>query len=225
MILRKILVAMKNPAQWKRLYVLICSFFINVFKYRNFSLNPNTRQNWNGMLSNYDDFWRDENYHHVLDLFPRDEKFSLLDVGCAIGDGCELLYEHFPQAIITGADISDVGIKKAKKKTKGVEYVVLDILEEPIPEKYDWILIVETLEHFDDPFMVVEKCLKSVNKALIISVPYKQKIPKNKLANIGQHRYSFDEETFSNYNCRVVKITEYVEVTKAQCIIYEIQPG
>lgn len=204
---------------------MICSFFVNIFKYRNFSINPNTRQHWNDMLSKYNDFWRNENYYHVLDLFPEDEKFSLLDIGCALGDGCELLYEHFPQANITGADISDIGIKKAAKKTKGVKYIVLDIHIDPIPEKYDWILIVETLEHFDEPFSVIEKCLKNVNKALIISVPYKQKIlSENKLINIGTHRYSFDEETLSNYNCRVVKITEYVEVTKAQCIIYEIRP-
>lgn len=47
------------------------------------------------------------------------------------------MQEKFPKAKITGVDISEVGIEKAKQKTKSVEYFVLDILKDPIPKIYD----------------------------------------------------------------------------------------
>ncbi len=197
----------------------------NCFKYQNFSTNLNSKKYWNERLSDFDSFWRNENYLHILDLLPKDKKFSLLDIGCAIGDGCELLKEKFPRAKITGVDISEIGIEKAIQKTKGVEYFVLDILKDPISMKYDYITIIETLEHFDNPFAVVDICLKHVVDSLIISTPYNQENFSGRIRSVSEHRYSFNEKTFANYNnCRVVKITEFVKATKNKCIIYEIRP-
>lgn len=223
MILKKILWAMVNPWKWRKLWQRIRLLTENIIDYRLFSLNPNTKRHWNDKLSAVGDFWRDENYHHILDMFPQDEAFSLLDIGCAIGDGCELLKEKFPKAEITGVDISDIAIEKAKNKTRSVQYFVLDILKEPIPEKYDYIVIVETLEHFDTPFVVIDRCLKHVRKSIIVSVPYGQSITGGMLRE-SEHRHSFDEKSFTNYNCRIVKVTEFVEVTGDRCIIYEIRP-
>ena len=223
--LKRILLAIKKPTAWRILYESFYSFFTNVIQYQNFSVNRNTKKVWNNIFLGAHNFWRDEHYHYVLDIFPKDKEFSLLDIGCAIGCGCELLHEKFPKAKITGVDISDVGIETAKQKNKDIDYFVLDILKDPIPGTYDWITIVETLEHFDDPFSVIDKCLAHVREALIISVPYKQKLSSSKkMTNVAWHRHVFDEETFINYNCNVVKVTEYIESTKAQCIIYEIKP-
>lgn len=220
----RILLVIIKPWKWRELCRQIRILVSNVIEYRNFSFNPNTKKFWNDRLSGFDTFWRNENYYHILDLFPEDKEFSLLDIGCAIGDGCELLQEKFPKANITGVDISEVGIEKAKSKTQEVKYFVLDVLKQPISEKYDYITIIETLEHFDDPFIVVDKCLKHAKKSLIISVPYhdQKHSPKGGI-NVSEHRRVFDENTFADYNCRVVKITEFVKVTQARCIVYEIQ--
>jgi 2-polyprenyl-3-methyl-5-hydroxy-6-metoxy-1,4-benzoquinol methylase len=225
MMLKKILLAIINPWKWNKIYEQVSTLLNNIIEYRDFSFNPNSRGYWDKRLSMYDNFWRNENYCHILDLLPQDKEFSLLDIGCAMGDGCELLQEKFPKAKITGVDISSVGIEKAKQKTKSVQYFVLDILKHPIPKKYDYITMIETLEHFDNPFAVVDKCLKYVRQSLIISAPYyNQKHYSEKMANLSEHRYNFDEKTFTNYNCRVAKITEFVKVTEARCIIYEIRP-
>lgn len=221
---KRILLVMIKPWKWGQLCRQIHTFVSNVIEYRNFSFNPNTKRFWDDRLSGFGSFWRNENYYYILDLLPEDKEFSLLDIGCALGDGCELLQERFPMARITGADISNVGIEKAKQKTKSVQYFVLDILRQPIPNKYDYITIIETLEHFDDPFAVVDKRLKHVNESLIISVPYYgQKHSSEVVINLSEHRFVFDEKTFANYNCRVVKITEFVNITEAKCIIYEIR--
>jgi len=185
--------------------------------------NPNTREHWNRKLSRYDTFWRNENYYHILDLFPKNEPFSLLDVGCAIGDGCVLLQKNFPKAKITGIDMSEVGIEKAKKKSKTIQYFVEDILKDSIPGTYDYIAIIQTLEHFDNPFFVIDKCLAHTRKSIIISTPYWPAFI-GKILCIGEHRYSFNKKTLAGYNHRVVKITGLVKVSKSRCIIYEVFP-
>jgi len=198
------------------------TLYINIYKYRVFSFNPNVKGYWNQKLSKINDFWRNENYYHILELFPHDSMFSLLDVGCAIGDGCELLQKKFPKAKITGIDISDIGIKKAKQKTKRVNYFVLNILKDPLTDIYDHIIVIETLEHFDNPFFIINKLLKHAKKSVIISVPYSPKFT-GKIAGM-EHRYAFNENTFSNsrYNYRIFKITDFIKATKSKCIIYEI---
>jgi 2-polyprenyl-3-methyl-5-hydroxy-6-metoxy-1,4-benzoquinol methylase len=205
---------------WRILYKQIPLFIENIVKYRNFSFNLNTKGYWNNKLSRFGHFWRDEHYRNILNLFPQDKAFSLLDIGCAIGNGCELLHEKFPRAKITGVDLSEVGIEKAKQNTKAVQYFVLNILKDPIPEKYDYITIIETLEHFDKPFVVVDKCLKHVKESIIISTPYSPHFSGRIRRRVEEHRYFFNEKTFANYNYRVVKITE----SKPERIIYEIRP-
>ena len=218
-IAKKTLMAVIDPRKWGTLYRKALLVVENAIEYGQFSLNPNTKKYWNGRLSEYGTFWRNEHYLHILELFPREKSFSLLDVGCAMGDGCELLQDEFPKARITGIDISDGGIEKAKRRTKCVEYRCLDIFKEPISGKYDYITIIETLEHFDNPFPVVENCLAHVEKALIVSVPY-----KDPPTLASEHRYTFDENTFADYRCEIVKLIDCVNVSGLACIIYRITP-
>lgn len=202
----------------------------NFVSYHRLSLNPNTKKYWDAKLSSYEKYWRNENYLSLLDLFPSGKRFSLLDIGCALGDGCELIKSHYPCASITGADISSTAIEKARGKGIEIEYILLDILRDPLPRKFDFITIIQTLEHFDDPFLVVKKCQQSTMKSVFVSVPYKQTCNKAgkefqaKLVNRTEHRYSFDEDTLSAFNAKVVRITPFQEGTQARCIIYEV-PG
>ena len=216
----KIILAVIKPWKWPEVYGKVLPIVKNTVKYHHFSLNPNTKRFWNERLNTLDSFWRNENYYHILDLFPRGKVFSILDIGCALGDGCKLLQEKFPEANISGIDISDIGIKKAKQKTKNIEYFCLDILKDPIPGKYDYITIIETLEHFNNPFPILDKCLEHAREAVIISVPYRQKATL-----VSEHRYMFHENTFAKYRRETVKLSDYVNVTKSKCIIYKITPG
>jgi SAM-dependent methyltransferase len=223
MILKKAFFALINPRKWGEMGRQVHLLLVNIFIHRNLSFNLNSKIYWNDKLSKFDEFWRDEHYVNILDLFPPDSEFSLLDVGCALGDGCELLKKNFPNAHITGIDISDVGIEKAKKKTKEIEYFVMDILKDPLPQMYDYIAIVQTLEHFDDPFLVVDKCLKHVNKELIISVPYTPD-SHGKILEVSEHRYFFNENTFKDYKSSVAKISDIETETIISSIVYKIQP-
>lgn len=182
--------------------------------------NPNTKNFWDKRLGGLNESWRDSHYHLITDLLEEDEGFSLLDVGCALGDGCEFLDSKFPKAEISGADFSEAGIEKARRKNKDINYILLDILKDEIPKSYDYITLIETLEHFDDPYIIVDKCLKSVKQALIITVPYRQ----NLALTFGEHRYRFDKDTFSEYNCETIKTTGFMRDTACRCIVYSIRP-
>jgi len=188
--------------------------------------NINTKKYWNKKLSAYNNFWRDESYHCFEKFLPPDELFSLLDIGCGLGDGTERLKRIFPKAKIYGADFSRVGIEKAKKRRSRVEYLLLDIENDPIPATYDYILIVETLEHLSNPFEVVDKCLKYTRKSLWISVPLADNASgrrPGKTVNVGEHVFDFNKESFSNYQARITLI-DVINDGLMPRIVFEIKP-
>lgn len=186
--------------------------------------NINTRKYWDKKLASYQDSWRDFPYENILEFLPKDNAFSLLDIGCALGDGCILLKKHFPDAHISGADFSEVAIEKARKRTGLVNFFVMDILKDSPPKKYDYIILLSTLEHFNNPHKVVDKCLDFVNRTLIIQAPYTEKIDEPCLYLRGLHRYLFNEETFKRYNFKILKITDLIEATGYRYIVYELRP-
>jgi len=134
--------------------------------------NLNSRSYWNKKLLSRGESWRDFPYHYLAEFLPENEAFSLLDIGCALGEGCTFLKSRFPESRISGADFSDAAIAKAKAKFKDIDFFILDIKKQNPPGKYDYITMLSTLEHFNNPLTVVDKCLLFANKALLVEVPY-----------------------------------------------------
>jgi 2-polyprenyl-3-methyl-5-hydroxy-6-metoxy-1,4-benzoquinol methylase len=186
--------------------------------------NVNTRKYWDSMFSKKENFLRDYPYRPLTEVLPRDKVFSLLDIGCAMGDGLELLAKSFPLAKFSGADLSPAGIEKALAKTKNIDYFVLDITKDELPKKYDFITLVHVLEHINDPFPIVDKCLKFVNEALIICTPYIEQFDNPRLYLSGEHRYLFNEHTFDRYNFQILKISEHIEAGGYKYILYKLKP-
>lgn len=186
--------------------------------------NSNTKKHWDGYLNGHGNFWRDFPYNFLLEELPQDLPFSLLDIGCALGDGCRLLKKHFPQARIIGADLSPVGIEKARAQSQDIEYFIFDLKKQEIPKKYDYLTLIHILEHFDDPYSIIDKCLKAVNQAVYISTPYGGEFDNPRLYWKGEHRYLFNEHTFKNYHTRVLKIGDRAEVAGTKYILYKIMP-
>ncbi len=184
----------------------------------------NTAGYWDRVFSKKENFLRDFPYRPLIDILPADRQFSLLDIGCGMGDGLELLKLHFPKAHFSGADISSLGIEKAKVKTKDINYFVMDIKNDAPPGKYDFITLIHVLEHLNDPYPIVEKCLKFVNESLIISTPYTEHFDNPRLYLSGEHRYLFNESTFREYKYKILRISEHIEAGGYKYILYEIKP-
>ncbi|MBI5873361.1 MAG: methyltransferase domain-containing protein [Candidatus Omnitrophica bacterium] len=186
--------------------------------------NPNTRLYWDRVFIRKAYPHGECRYENIEDFLPADGDFSLLDIGCALGDGCQLLKRRFPHAEISGADFSPVCIKEAGKKPMGIRYFLLDIIHDVPPRSFDFIILSHILEHMNDPYAIIEKCLPYAKKAILISTPYTKDFKNARLYAIGEHRYLFNEHSFDRYNAEVLRITPLIEATGYQNIIYRIDP-
>lgn len=122
------------------------------------------------------------------------QSVSILDWGCAEGQGVDLLSKTFTASNVTGLDVSEIAIQKSK-----LNYPDYDFIQgylNPDIHKFDAIITSNCLEHFDEPFEWVYKILECTNKYFIVLVPFEENIPKEDLSH--EHKYSFSEDSFPN---------------------------
>lgn len=186
--------------------------------------NMNTNKFWDRYYKSGENKLEDEDYEALKNVLDSSNDFSLLDIGCGEGAGCHLLQKTFPKSEINGSDFSSHAVKSAKNRYPHMNFFVLDITKDQLPKKYDYITIIETLEHITEPFPVVDKCLRNVNKSLIISVPFTPDLPTGKIKGGGVHVYSFNKKSFQNYNSEIKLIDVLHEGTMPR-IIFEIKPN
>ncbi len=159
--------------------------------------NPNTKKWWDGKFENGK--WTDlryirlrlEEYMFLMDILPRHEEFSLLDIGCASGYGLNFIKEHFPLANLCGLDFSEVAIGRAKESYPEIEFECADIQTYEFSKNYTYIIIVKALEHLTEPFSILDRCLEYAIESVIISTP-----PSDECV---EHVNYFCLRDFSNY--------------------------
>lgn len=213
------------PWNWLLLARQIYYVLRNALRYGNLSLDANSSRYFDDAFSRQQGEYFPEHYHKILKYLPRDRAISLCDFGCGTGEGTAFLRSQLPLARIAIADYSQVALDKTRARVPGVTAQLLDITKEPLQGTFDYILTVETLEHFSDPLAIARKLLGHVTEALLISVPY---TPDAELAGpvrlYSKHKFNFNEETFASIpGSKVLEVTEYIESTKQQCIFYEIR--
>ena len=64
-------------------------------------------------------------YAHLFERVDVKDK-DLIDIGCGLGRGCNLLKKHYPLKSITGIDININHVMFAKKNFKGIEFLQCD---------------------------------------------------------------------------------------------------
>ncbi len=167
--------------------------------------NINTKKYWDELLSN--DLWgrgRGKIYNKLVPFISKG-KVTVLDIGCAIGHGIMSLAGNLPNAVLEACDFSTIGIEKAKKIYGGkIRFFVHDVLKDQLDKDYDYILFVETLEHFENPDRIIKKYLSYCNK-MLVTVPYKEGLWK-------EHLYQFDEHSFNN----IKELKEYHILKKGE---------
>lgn len=75
---------------------------------------------------------------------------NVLEVGCGIGTFTELLLGYLKKGSILGTDISSTNIEVAKEtlsKYKNAEFLVTDMIDFQIDQKFDFIVMLDVLEH------------------------------------------------------------------------------
>lgn len=151
--------------------------------------------------------WEQNNGPRQTELFAhyfdqvitfREHNFTLLDVGCALGQAAAFFARRYPEAGISATDISDVAISRANEQYGDlVQFFTEDIAR--LNGQYDIIYCSNVLEHFHD-FTLKTRTLAACCKRLCIMVPYNERRRNgNKLvpdtSNL-EHQYSFYKDSF-----------------------------
>jgi len=100
-----------------------------------------------------------------------DKHSTILDVG--IGDGLISKYLIDRRMVdVTGLDISNIACQKSREK--GITVMVRDIntgLGLKDNELYDYILLIEVLEHIIYPHRLLSEAIHHARKAVIVTIP------------------------------------------------------
>lgn len=102
------------------------------------------------------------------DLDP-DQAFSLLDVGCALGDAIVHFASVYPRAELYGIDFSATAIDRCRQLHRSARFSQADMLS--LTGHYDIIYVSNVLEHFVD-FRERARYLAGHCSRLCIMVPF-----------------------------------------------------
>lgn len=149
---------------------------------------------WNRFFVKKGQQWRYKDYRHLETIFDLSVlRGSLLDVGCALGDGLIYLKNKCTRVdSFGGMDFSNQAIETCRTnlKLREMEFFQHDIIK-PFPVKYDNIICLETLEHVENPRSAIENLIDAAKSILIVGVPYhNRRLSEN-------HLWSFYENDFS----------------------------
>src|SRR5262245_65379937 len=90
-------------------------------------------------------------YEFAAESIPR-EPARILDIGSGLGHGGKRLMEICPSWRVEGFELSRSAAEAAVIPTR-----CGDLLRDPLPPGFDYLLLVQTLEHFRDTQAVARK--------------------------------------------------------------------
>jgi ubiquinone/menaquinone biosynthesis C-methylase UbiE len=101
----------------------------------------------------------------------KDVKGKVLDVGCGQGDVSEAVKHYYPDLSLTGVDISRGAIYNAKKRVKGVKFVVSDVQNLSFPDSsFDAVICLDVIEHVDRPQKALFEIARVLKKGGLLQI-------------------------------------------------------
>ena len=118
------------------------------------------------------------------------ESLTLVDWGCAQGDGTDVWATYIDAKQIAGVDFSSVAIEQATQRYPAIRFINEDWLEDgkSLPEKFDVVFSSNTLEHFHQPYDALRMLSGHAKKAIVLALPYRE------VERIDEHFFSFFPE-------------------------------
>lgn len=119
-------------------------------------------------------------YRTLLDYLPpwfmltaRQRKWSICDWGCGLGEGSDLLAHTFPGPV-TGIDFAAPAIEDATQRYGRPRFIATDLMTTDHDDAYNVVLSSNTLEHFSNPRIVLDRIATFASDALVIMVPFRE---------------------------------------------------
>jgi 2-polyprenyl-3-methyl-5-hydroxy-6-metoxy-1,4-benzoquinol methylase len=106
----------------------------------------------------------------ILDIYRN--RLSICDFGCSLGHCVSMMSKIFSNSKVVGIDIDQRRIDKAREFFPDSEFLCVDINNTDV--KYDIVFSSNTLEHFENPFEIIETLANYANRYLIFLVPFQE---------------------------------------------------
>jgi SAM-dependent methyltransferase len=94
---------------------------------------------------------------------------TVLDVGCGAGDNMSLLCEHAAEEKVTGADISDEALGRARNAWPRADFARLDIEDGRLDGTWDLVFCSLVLEHLPEDEAALANMRAMTGKALVLT--------------------------------------------------------
>lgn len=122
----------------------------------------------------------------------RQEKYSICDMGCALGEGTYYLSKHLGISV-DGKDVSDEAVQAASSKYPHLNFNQYDVTSGNFDETYNVVFCSNLLEHFDIPWNIFNNLTNIANDYIILQVPFRETL------KIEEHFYKFDTNNIPVY--------------------------
>lgn len=109
-------------------------------------------------------------YFHRHVKVPFSGPFTVLDVGCGLGDALPVWHEHYPEARLSGCDVAQSAVDRCAEAYGSIATFFRASFEE-IRGSWDVIFCSNTLEHFEQNVEIAQALL-GLCKILYVMTPY-----------------------------------------------------
>lgn len=147
--------------------------------------NINTPDYWDEFHRQHRSGW--DAAQDVCDVVSKSLPFpeaSVMDVGIGSGHVMAIIKRARPDLVLYGCDHSPVAIEQLSSSPQFKELFVVDAAYPPVwwgDEKhtYDAVICTETLEHVDNPELVVNYLVQAARGLVVVTVPNADGIPSS----------------------------------------------
>jgi SAM-dependent methyltransferase len=99
-------------------------------------------------------------------------EFTILDVGCALGDAAPVFKHYYPSATVSGCDLSETGIRRCVESYGTLARFFVSSIEK-LEGFWDVIYCSNVMEHFEN-YAAMASILMSHCRILYIMTPYRE---------------------------------------------------
>src|SRR5260370_33912018 len=115
----------------------------------------------------------------------RSRRFSIFDYGCAVGDALPVWQHAFPDAVIRGGDVAQVGLGLARALHPDFELADVNAIDDSAMVA-DLVYCSNTLEHFENSRQVVDRLARHAKEYVVVVVPFEEE------DRIDEHAVTFE---------------------------------